>query len=311
MKRQSLLNWLALAAVLSLLALFVLLFPREKRTTGNALPAAERDDGPMLVFVHGAASYPERFDWLAANLAKAGWTAQRRFSYDCRDEWIEETAERLAEFIRSQAGDRETVIIAHSMGGIISRYYVEKLGGEKTTAALVLLGTPNRGTTSSDDMRTMFADNFIETARIGGKPLKPPERILIQTMVTSLKVEYGEKGALQLTTDSPLIADLNSRPLPENVRYLVVAGTSAAGGILGHYQTLNRIRARLGMPMPNPNDGIVPLAYATIPKGIGRTEVLLVEASHVALTFNKEVLEKILALLEEIEVAALPRESAS
>ncbi len=311
MRLRSLLSWLAVAMALALLALLFLLYPQEKRTTEKAVTTPERGDGPMLVFIHGAASYPQRFDWLAARLAEAGWTAQRRFSYDCRDEWIEDIAKQLEEFIRSEAGDREIAIIAHSMGGIISRYYVEKLGGAKKTKALVLLGTPNRGTTSSDDMRTMFADNFLETARIDGAPLEPAESILIRAMITSLKLEYGEKGALQLTTNSPLIADLNSRPLPQNVRYLVVAGTSAAGGILGHYQTLNRIRARLGMPMPNPNDGIVPLRYATIPEELGMTKVLLVEASHVALTFNKKVLEKILSLLEEIEAAALPRERAS
>lgn len=311
MRLRSLLSLLAVATALTLLALLFFLYPQQKKTTEKAITPPEHGDGPMLVFIHGAASYPQRFDWLAAKLAKAGWTAQRRFTYDCRDEWIEDIARQLEEFIHSEAGDRETVIIAHSMGGIIGRYYVEKLGGAKRTKALVLLGTPNRGTTSADDMRTMFADNFLETARIDGVPLEPAESIVIRTMITSLKLEYGEKGALQLTTDSPLIADLNSRPLPEDVRYLVVAGTSAAGGIMGHYQTLNRIRARLGMPMPNPNDGIVPLRYATIPDELGGTEVLQVEANHVALTFNKKVLERILSLLEEIESTALPREHAS
>jgi pimeloyl-ACP methyl ester carboxylesterase len=311
--KKVLLKWLSLAAALALLAAaaFIIL-PNVIRAPEKPQEVkAERADGPMLIFVHGAAASQGDFDWLSERLTRAGWTAQRRFSYDCREEWIEETAAHLAEFIKREAGERRIVIIAHSMGGIVSRYYVERLGGEDRTDALILLGTPNRGTPSSDDMRAMFAPGYLEKATIGGRPIEPAQKILLRTMIASLRLEYGEKGALQLTTDSPLIRELNSRPLPANVRYLVVAGTSTAGGMLSHYQKLNDLCARLGMPMPYPNDGIVPLERATIPAGLGATEELFVKANHIELTFNEEVLKRILALLEEIHPTALPSEPAA
>lgn len=36
-------------------------------------------------------------------------------------------------------------LIAHSMGGLISRYYLQALGGQKNVNKLIMLGTPNQG----------------------------------------------------------------------------------------------------------------------------------------------------------------------
>lgn len=47
---------------------------------------------------------------------------------------------------RSGYGERSQVILlAHSMGGLVSRYYLECLGGWRTCRALVTFGTPFRG----------------------------------------------------------------------------------------------------------------------------------------------------------------------
>ena len=40
-------------------------------------------------------------------------------------------------------------IVAHSAGGLVSRYYVQHLGGKRRVANLVLLGTPHHGTLTS------------------------------------------------------------------------------------------------------------------------------------------------------------------
>jgi len=261
---------------------------------------------PVIVFIHGAASSPSRFDWLAGKLAKAGWTDQLRFAYDSRDEWVEEAAHRLAAFVAERtADDRRVVIIAHSLGGIVARYYVEFLGGAGKTDALVLLGTPNRGTKTADNLRLMYQTDFVEKARLDGKPLQASQRILLRIMISSLWLEYGERAVLQISMDSPLIARLNSKPLPAGLQYLVVVGTSAEGGILGHYEQLNRLQSRLGLPLPRPNDGLVPVASATIPAKLGRTEVLRVRASHIALTFNKPTLEAIVSLLNRLNGTAV------
>ena len=42
-------------------------------------------------------------------------------------------------------GFRPTVVVGHSLGGLISRYYVQRLGGDRRVESLVTLGTPHHG----------------------------------------------------------------------------------------------------------------------------------------------------------------------
>lgn len=48
--------------------------------------------------------------------------------------------------------DAKLILIAHSMGGLISRYFLECLGGWEDTKALITFGTPYRGSLNALDM---------------------------------------------------------------------------------------------------------------------------------------------------------------
>ena len=84
------------------------------------------------------------------------------FPYDWRlDNRVH--ARRLAEVIdlhvaefreRTGAQDTKAVVIAHGMGGLIARYYVEVLGGWRDCRALITLGTPHRGSVRALDTLT-------------------------------------------------------------------------------------------------------------------------------------------------------------
>ena len=76
------------------------------------------------------------------------------FPYDWRRD-IRFTAKRLAQqaprwlhaWRNSHGGhpDARLVLVGHSMGGVVSRYFLECLGGWKDTRALITFGTPHRG----------------------------------------------------------------------------------------------------------------------------------------------------------------------
>lgn len=95
------------------------------------------------------------------------------FPYDWRRD-NRFTAQRLKQLIdlrlpqwRKYAGDEAKVIlIAHSMGGLIARYYLEVLGGIETCKALITLGTPYAGSLNALDFLanglTKFSLNFKE-----------------------------------------------------------------------------------------------------------------------------------------------------
>jgi len=68
----------------------------------------------------------------------------------------------------------EVDIIAHSMGGLDSRWYIEEMGGEDYVEDLVTLSTPHRGTTVTRFIPTSGAremrpgSDFIRTLNEGG-----------------------------------------------------------------------------------------------------------------------------------------------
>jgi pimeloyl-ACP methyl ester carboxylesterase len=60
------------------------------------------------------------------------------------DELAARLAERVEEVCRA-SGAEKVVLLAHSMGGLVSRAYVAKLGGAQRVAGLVTLGSPHHG----------------------------------------------------------------------------------------------------------------------------------------------------------------------
>lgn len=62
---------------------------------------------------------------------------------------IRTNSQRLANTIagvRARTGAAKVDLVAHSMGGLVSRYYIKSLGGAATVDSLIMMGTPNYGT---------------------------------------------------------------------------------------------------------------------------------------------------------------------
>jgi len=76
------------------------------------------------------------------------------FAYDWRlsnrlnAERLKTTVEPVLESWRAQDSelhDAELVFVCHSMGGLVARWYVERLGGAEITRKIITIGTPHRG----------------------------------------------------------------------------------------------------------------------------------------------------------------------
>jgi pSer/pThr/pTyr-binding forkhead associated (FHA) protein len=90
-------------------------------------------------------------DFLCQELDYADGVDLVEFAYDWRQDNRQSAGllkERVATW-RKGLPDPQTkiVFIAHSMGGLICRYFLEHLGGADLCDRLILLGTPNRGST--------------------------------------------------------------------------------------------------------------------------------------------------------------------
>jgi len=79
------------------------------------------------------------------------------FPYDWRRD-NRSSARRLQRFVEQQlpiwrrsggGPGAKTILIGHSMGGLIARYYLEVLGGHEYCRALYTFGTPNRGSVNA------------------------------------------------------------------------------------------------------------------------------------------------------------------
>jgi hypothetical protein len=81
------------------------------------------------------------------------------FAYDWRlsnrynAKRLQQTAKEILDRWRAQPGCQTArlVLVCHSMGGLIARYYLDMLGGAPDTRALVTLGTPHRGAANALD----------------------------------------------------------------------------------------------------------------------------------------------------------------
>jgi pimeloyl-ACP methyl ester carboxylesterase len=256
-----------------------------------------------LVFVHGAASSPARFEWLADKLGDVGWDNQYMFSYDCRDAGIEEVAADLSDFIEEEVEPqpgRRLVLIGHSLGGVISRYWVERMGGHKATLAVILLGVPNRGSASADALREMYRSDFLQTALYDGLPLNQGQSFLLGRLIRALHREMGDKSILQICTDSPLISSLNHKLLPDGVLYFTVAGTTEGGPFLTAYQLLSRLRKHLGYHLDRPNDGLVSVVESTIPEKLGVSGKANVQANHMDMLKHGDTGKAVIGFLEQM-----------
>lgn len=77
------------------------------------------------------------YDWRRDNRASA-----RRLQRKAHD-WLKAW--------RQQSPQAKLILIAHSMGGIVSRYFLDVLGGWQDTKALITFGTPYRGSLNALD----------------------------------------------------------------------------------------------------------------------------------------------------------------
>ena len=103
---------------------------------------------PVLL-VHGYIHNRSAFLAMSRQLKRSGFRYVDGFNYNALTDGIPEAAARLgAEVERVLAATRagKVMIVGHSMGGMVARYYVQELGGEDTVDTVVTLGTPHQGT---------------------------------------------------------------------------------------------------------------------------------------------------------------------
>ena len=105
--------------------------------------------GTPILLVHGVVDNRSVFTVLRRGLRRRGFRTIRSINYSpfTRDVRVAATAlATTVEELCAESGFERIHVIGHSMGGLIARYYVQRLGGDARVHTLVTLGTPHEGT---------------------------------------------------------------------------------------------------------------------------------------------------------------------
>ncbi|MFI8229685.1 lipase family alpha/beta hydrolase [Streptomyces sp. NPDC085900] len=148
----------ATALEFAILAGHLLLYPSgitQERRVPALLPspdgAAQLPTGtrPPVVLLHGFIDNRSVFVLLRRSLAQNGRQHVESLNYSPLTCDIRSAAELLGRHIEEiceRTGSHRVDVVGHSLGGLIARYYVQRLGGDSRVRTLVTLGTPHSGT---------------------------------------------------------------------------------------------------------------------------------------------------------------------
>lgn len=105
--------------------------------------------GTPILLVHGMVDNRSIFTLLRLGLRRRGFGRVTSMNYSPFTADVRIAAAQLAEEVEAlvaETGYERIHVVGHSMGGLIARYYVTRLGGDERVHTLVTLGTPHQGT---------------------------------------------------------------------------------------------------------------------------------------------------------------------
>lgn len=105
--------------------------------------------GTPILLVHGMVDNRSIFAVLRRGLRRRGFGQVIALNYSPLTDDVRQAAVRLAALVEqvvNETGYERIHVIGHSMGGLVARYYVQRLGGDARVHTLVTLGTPHGGT---------------------------------------------------------------------------------------------------------------------------------------------------------------------
>jgi pimeloyl-ACP methyl ester carboxylesterase len=180
----------------------------------------------IALFVHGIIGDTRE---MAASLQRAGiadrYDLVLTFDYDNLQDPIAQTARTLKSRLDAVGlgpdHGKFLDIVAHSMGGLVSRWFIEKEGGNKIVRRLVMVGTPNGGSPwprVQDWATTVLAVGLNELSKV----------IWPATVLAGLvqAVEAVDVTLDQMVPNSDFLRDLHASPDPKVPYYLISGNTS-------------------------------------------------------------------------------------
>jgi triacylglycerol lipase len=116
--------------------------------------------GTPILLVHGIMDNRSVFTVFRRALRRRGFGHVHAVNYSLLTGDVRTAAHQLGkhvERLREETGSDQVHIVGHSLGGVIARYYVQRMGGAAFVHTLVTLGSPHAGSYTAFLMPTPLA----------------------------------------------------------------------------------------------------------------------------------------------------------
>lgn len=104
-----------------------------------------------VVLIHGINDTVAVFSQMTQYLTNLGWSVYSlNLNPNNGDQRLEILADQVHNYIETNFSQNQNIdLLGFSMGGIVTRYYLQRLGGIKRVKRYINIGTPNQGTISA------------------------------------------------------------------------------------------------------------------------------------------------------------------
>lgn len=102
---------------------------------------------PVLL-IHGISDTTAVFSRMAPYLSRLGWSVHSfNMIPNNGDCCLDALAKQVADYVEKQFDPKQPIdVVGFSMGGMVSRYYIQRLGGVERVQRFVSISAPNNGT---------------------------------------------------------------------------------------------------------------------------------------------------------------------
>ncbi|MDF5723106.1 MAG: caspase family protein [Rhizonema sp. PD37] len=195
------------------------------------------------------------------------------FDYENLNTTIQENAKLLGERLQAVGlgpnHGKQLHIVAHSMGGLVSRWFIEREGGNKVVQHLVMLGTPNAGSPWPKVQDLVFTVLCLGLNQLSA--IVWPTKI-VAGLVKFLEVNDFSLDEMQPGSD--FLKELAKNPDP-GVRYTIISGdrsiSKGAMEVQPEKQQTSPLQRLLKKAFGSAVDKVVDMAFFEQPNDIAVT----------------------------------------
>lgn len=188
------------------------------------------------------------------------------FDYENLNTTIEENArllkQRLEEVGLGANCGKELHIVAHSMGGLVSRWFIEQEGGNQVVKHLVMLGTPNAGSPWSRIQDWAFAALGVGLNQVS--TLVWPAEVVADLLDL---LDANVKALDQMRSDSDFLQAITNNSEPQ-IPYTIIAGDRSLAVSQPQEQESVRLERLFAKLYGEAVDKVVDLAFWQEPNDI-------------------------------------------